>query len=115
MLRNTIGCLFGVLGIILWFQPMTYVSYMGMDMYQAGNHIGGIAYVVLACTFAYALLSWTPLHVPRVIVAALALVVCLLLLLQINQQLGWGLFALTVINAVSVGVAIWDTITTRKA
>ena len=108
MINKVFGTILGTLAIILWFMPMNYVSMMGMDMYQAGNHLGGIAYVVLACSFAYALMSWTTLHIPRIIVSVVATLVCLLMLAMLVDTFAWGLVAMTITSAISAILASWD-------
>lgn len=76
MNRRTIGTVLGVVGVVLWFMPLAYVTFMGQEAFQAGHHVGGIAYLLLAGSVAYAVLSWMEQHVPRIIAASVALAGC---------------------------------------
>lgn len=103
-----LGTILGVVGVLLWFMPLAYVNFMGMSAYQAGNHIGGIAYLLLLSSLAYAVLSWIEQHVPRIIAASLALVICLLFLVQAGTSVAWGLIALIIVSSVSIFLAVRD-------
>jgi hypothetical protein len=103
-----LGTILGVVGVLLWFMPLAYVNFMGMDAYQAGNHIGGIAYLLLLSSLAYAVLSWIEQHVPRIIAASLALAICLLFLAQAGSSVAWGLIALIIVSSGSIVLAIRD-------
>ncbi len=106
MNKKVVGTVLGVAGCLLWFMPFVYVIFMGNEAYQAGNHIGGIAYLLLISSFAYAVLSWLEQIIPSIIAATLALVICLLFLLQAGAAVAWGLIALTIVSLVSVVLAV---------
>ncbi len=88
------GSLTGVAGMLLWFMPLVHLNWMGVDAYQTGQHIGGIAWLLLFAHFAYAVLSWMRQHVPRIIAAAVALAISLLFLAQAGEAAAWGLLGL---------------------
>lgn len=48
MNNKTLGVINGIAIVILWFMPFGYVEFMGMQMYQSGQHIGGVSYLLLA-------------------------------------------------------------------
>ena len=37
----------GIAILILWFMPFGYIGFMGREMYQTVQHIGGISYLLL--------------------------------------------------------------------
>ena len=98
----------GILACFLWFAPIRYVNFMNVDMYQTGMHIGGWAWLIILCAFAYACLAWTPLHAARILVAGTSIVSCLLLLLLVGESFAWGLVGLTITSFVCTGLAIAD-------
>lgn len=81
---------------------------MGTEAYQAGNHIGGIANLLLLAGLAYSVLSWMELHVPRIIAASVVLAICLLFLVQAGGSAAWGLYGLLVTSAIGIGLAAKD-------
>lgn len=105
---KVLGTILGVAGVLLWFMPLAYINFMGADAYQAGNHIGGIAYLLLFASLAYAVLSWIEQHVPRIIAASVALAISLLFLAQAGSSAAWGLFGLIVVSIAGIVVAIRD-------
>ena len=111
---KTIGAVLGVVGVFLWFMPFAEVGFMGMNAYQAGNHIGGIAYLLLFSSLAYAALSWMEQHVPCVIAASVALAICLLFAVQAGTSVAWGLIAFIVISTTSIVLALWNILTAKK-
>lgn len=103
-----IGTILGVVGAVLWFMPLAYVNFMGVNAYQAGNHIGGIAYLLLLASLAYAGLSWAALHIPRIIAASVASAICLLFFVQAGSSAAWGLIGLIIVSIASVALAFRD-------
>ena len=108
MNRKILGTILGVAAALLWFMPLAYVNFGGRDAYQAGNHIGGIAYPLLIASMAYAALSWMELHVPRIIAASVALAISLLFLVQAGTSTAWGLIGLIAVNGACIAVAFRD-------
>ena len=108
MNQKILGTILGVVGVLLWFMPLVYVEFMGVDAYQAGNHVGGIAYLLLLSTLAYAILSWLEQHIPRIIAASVALAICLLFLFQAGSSAAWGLIGLILVSIASIVVAVRD-------
>jgi len=112
------GVLLGVAGIILWFMPLAAWSqdFMGrsMTMHQAGHHIGGIAYLLLLASLAYAALSWFEQHQLRIIAAAIATGICLMFFVQAGSNVAWGLIKLTIVSGVSIWFAITDNKKSKK-
>lgn len=80
------GVLLGVAGIILWFMPLASWDQefmrQTMTVHQAGHHIGGIAYLLLLSSVAYAALSWYEQHQLRIIAGSVATGISLLFLVQ---------------------------------
>jgi len=108
MNKKIIGTILGVIGTCLWFMPLAQIEFMGMNMYQSGSHIGGIAYLLIFATLAYSVLSWIEQHIPRVIAAAVALAICGLFFVQAGSSAMWGLYGLIVVNIACVVLAAID-------
>ena len=89
------GSVLGVAQVFLWFMPFAYVEFMGREMHQAGNNVGGIAYLLLFSSFAYSVLSWLELHIPSIIAGSVSALICLLFLWQAGSSSAWGLVILT--------------------
>lgn len=106
------GVLFGVAGIVLWFMPLAAWDqvFMGQSitMHQAGHHIGGIAYLLLVASIAYAALSWFAQHQLRIIAGCIAVGISLLFLVQAGSNAAWGLLALIAVSGAGVWFAILD-------
>jgi len=88
------GVINGLAILILWFMPFGYVEFMGMQMYQTGQHIGGISYLLLIAGTAIAVLSWKEQHQLCLIAAGAGLLVSLLLLASFGTSVAWGLACL---------------------
>lgn len=106
------GVLLGVVAIIIWFMPFASWDQEFLDdivrIYQAGHHIGGIAYLLLVSSFAYAVLSWFEQHQLRMIAAGVASGICLFFLVQVGKNVAWGLLALIVVSGLRVWFAYMD-------
>jgi membrane protein implicated in regulation of membrane protease activity len=92
--------------MFLWFMPL--VEFDGGAMYQSGEHIGGIAYLLLAALLAYAVLSWLGQHPPRIIASGLALVISLLFLVRFGVYAAWGLYGLMLVSVAGIVLARRD-------
>lgn len=103
---RTWGAALGVAGMLLWFMPL--INFLSLNMHQSGVHIGGIAYLLLFASLAYAVLSWLGQHVPRMIAGSVALAICLLFLVQVGESAAWGLIALILVSAISIVLAVRD-------
>lgn len=103
-----VGTILGVIGAFLWFMPLANIEFMDMNVHQSGNHIGGIAYLLLLASLAYSVLSWLGQHIPRIIAASLAVAISLLFLVQAADSAAWGLRGLFVISAASIFIAVLD-------
>lgn len=108
MNSKLVGTLLGVVGVLAWFTPLVHINWMGVDAYQAGNHIGGIAYLLLFACFAYAVLSWMGQHVPRIIAASIALAISLLFLAQAGEAVGGGLLTIIACSIAGIVLAVRD-------
>lgn len=102
------GTLLGVAGVVLWFMPLIELSWMGRAAYQTGQHIGGIAWLLLFSSFAYAVLSWLEQHVPRIIAASVALAISLLILAQAGEAAASGLLSLITVSLAGIALAVYD-------
>ena len=112
MHKKIAGTVLGVVGMCLWFMPLAYVDFGGMQAFQTGSHIGGIAYLMLFASFAYAALSWMEQHVPRIMAATVALAVGLLFMAQAGGSMAWGLIGVVVCSLVGFVLAVRDHNTT---
>jgi hypothetical protein len=74
----------------------------GVKLYQAGQHIGGIAYLVLAAGVGYAYFSWRGLRLPSALFAALGLLICGVFAVEAGDSIGWGLVALLCVFGASL-------------
>lgn len=108
MNKKTIATVMGMVSAVLWFQPWVYVDFMGVNAFQSGSHIGGLAYIILLSSLSYAALSWMELHVPRMIAAGLNTGIAGLYLISAGTSVAWGLIALFVINVASAVLAFID-------
>ena len=114
--RKTLGAVLGAAGLVLWFMPLVGISFGGFDGFQTGQNVGGIAYLLLFASFAYSVLSWMELHVPRVIAAGVAVIVCILLWMQAGITAArWGLYALLLVNVAGILLAVRDNARSGKA
>lgn len=103
-----LGTILGAVGVVFWFMPFAQIHFMDMDLYQTGQSVGGIAYLLLvACVLASAL-SWIGMQPPRIIVTGIALAVCLMFHVQAGASALWGLYGLTAVSAVNLAAAIRD-------
>lgn len=97
MNKKIIGVINGLAIIILWFMPFRNINidFMGgMNMYQSGEHIGGITYLLLVSGAAIAVLSWKEQYQLCLIAAGAGLLISLLELVTIGESVAWGLLGL---------------------
>jgi len=112
MNKKLIATLLGVSGALLWFMPLVNVEFMGQHMHRTGQHIGGIAYLILLAALAYTALSWMQQNVPRSIASGLAAAICGLFLFQARADAAWGLYALLLVNVGCLTLAVLDNMAT---
>jgi len=112
MSEKLIGVTTGVAGIFLWFMPLASWTeeFLGVNrtFFQTGQHIGGIAYLLLFSMFAYSVFSWLKLHPLRIITGVLSLLICFIFLTQIWPNIGWGLLGLFFVSILGTVCAIAD-------
>lgn len=113
--KRAVGTLLGIAGILLWFMPWAQFSMGEMAFAQTGSHVGGIAYVLLMSSLAYAVLSWVPQPVPRIIVAALSTLLSGLFCLEAGEAAAWGLVGLCMVSGISLLHAIEENRTFKHA
>jgi hypothetical protein len=113
--KRVVGTLLGIAGVLLWFMPWMAFSMGEMDFYRTGSHIGGIAYVLLLSSLAYAVLSWVPQPVPRIIVAALSTLLSGFFWLNAGEAAAWGLAWLCAVSGFSLLQAIERNSAERKS
>lgn len=101
------GVLIGVAGVILWFMPFAAweQEFMGQNMMmnQSGQHIGGIAYLLLLAAGGYAYWSWVQQHQLRIVAAAVMLGVSVLFAVRAGTSTAWGLIGLLLV----AGGGLW--------
>lgn len=92
------GVMIGLAGILFWFAPFAEWNeeFMGQSVYYqvAGHNIGGIAYLLLAASFAQCVFSWLVQPHLRAISACLALLLCFIIFYQAGSSISWGLMGL---------------------
>jgi len=110
--KRMIGVTIGVAGMFLWFMPFASWTEKFMSeptrLFQTGQHIGGIAYLLLFSMFTYSVFSWLKLHPLRILAGALSLLICLIFFVQIGSKIGWGLIALILVSILGTFLAIID-------
>jgi len=94
MNTKTLGAIYGSAILILWFMPFGTSSFMGFELSQSGQDMGGIAYLLLLAGGVIAISAWFEQHQPCMIAAGVGLVVSLLLALGFGTAIGWGLIGL---------------------
>lgn len=88
------GVVIGLAGVLFWFAPFAEWHEDYMVFHQAGNHIGGIAYLLLASSLAYSIFSWLSQPHLRLISACLALLISFYFLFLAGSNTSWGLMCL---------------------
>lgn len=99
MTSKMVGLVLGLLGILLWFTPWTEWTqdFMGRQtvVFQSGQHIGGLAYLVLLAAGGYAWSAWNVRRQLQLVAAGGWLLVVLLYVVQ-GMTPAWGLYGLLV-------------------
>lgn len=111
--KKTQGVLLGVAGVILWFMPLVYVDmgnfmggkYKDVVMYQTGQSVGGIAYLLLISFSFYAYSSWVINRQFAIIASSVSLGISVLFLLQAGLSVAWGLLIMVVVSVYSLILA----------
>jgi len=111
--RKFLQTFIGISGVLFWFSPLTTVTFRGYTGYQAGYHIGGIAYLLLLSSAVYTVLSWYEQHQPRLIAAGVATGLCLLFLFLAGASVNWGLLCLLGVSGAGAWFA-WEDIHAEK-
>jgi hypothetical protein len=111
MERRIASTVLAVAGIVLWFMPLvTTVDFTILDFRmkatQAGNDLGGVAWLLLAAVAAAALLAWLEQHVPLALANAVASGVSLHLLVKSGRQAAWGLYGLLAVSGLGMALAL---------
>lgn len=110
--KKIAGVLLGVMGTFFWYAPWVYLDFGnsgmfgGMQMVQSGQHIGGVAYLLLFASIAISVLSWMEQHVPQMIAAGVCCLLCLLFVAQAGTKIGWGLIGLSAVSILSFLLAV---------
>lgn len=113
--KRVVGTLLGIGGMWLWFMPWRQFSIEAFDFYQTGSHMGGVAYMLLMSSFAYAVLAWLPQPVPRIIVASVATLLAGFFWLSHGESAAWGLVGLSLLSGVSLVEAIQEHAAFKRA
>ena len=76
----------------------------GMNMYQSGEHIGGIAYLMLLAPAVFAYFSWVKNHQLQFIAAGAQALLCLLFIVPrlAAGNVRFGIIALTLLAGVMI-------------
>lgn len=106
---RTLGLTLGLLGCILWFMPWVAweQQFMGslVPIHQAGNHIGGLAYILFAALGVSGLSAWMRQYQVQFIAGLVALGISGLYAWQAGENLAWGLVALLAVSLINLFVA----------
>ena len=81
-------------------------KYRGMEIYQAGHHVGGLAYLLILSSAAYAYSSSILNRQLAIIASAVATGISILFLLQAGSSVAWGLLCLVVNSVASLIMAV---------
>jgi hypothetical protein len=100
--KKMIGTTLGVVGVILWFQP--FVSFG--RLFQSGQHIGGLAYVLLAASIIFATASYFEKFDLVKLLSFVILGLTSLLVFQYMGKSGWGLISYLILAIYSVYYAL---------
>lgn len=103
--KQIIDILLCVASLLFWFEPFNSVSF-GMkdvfpetEMYQSGEHIGGLAYLMLIAPLTFAYFSWKEnLHL-KLISGGTQLLLCTILLIPrlFAGNVKYGIIILTIL------------------
>jgi peptidoglycan/LPS O-acetylase OafA/YrhL len=119
---RAVGPSLGVLSLVLWFMPLVNVEPTGalaglrvmfpegVKLYQAGQHIGGIAYLVLAAGVGCTYFSWRRQMMPSAVFAGLGLSVCAVFAIEASDSIAWGLVSLLCV----FGASLWHAVAMRR-
>lgn len=94
MNTKTLGAIYGAGILILWFMPFGTTTFMGFEVPQSGQNMGGIAYLLLLAGGVIAIASWFEQYQPCMIAAGVGLAVSSLLALGFGSNIAWGLIGL---------------------
>jgi hypothetical protein len=99
----------GIVTMWLWFMPWVILgdgSSSEFYFYQSGQHIGGVAYLLLGFGTAYAFFSWLDVRGGRILVSLGGLLIALGYLVQVGRGVAWGLLGLCLVQCLSLGLAL---------
>ena len=109
MNSKIIDVVLAVASVFFWYQPFNSVSndlfgndFGGAAMYQSGEHIGGMAYLMLIVPLVFAYFSWVKNQQIQFIAAGAQLLLCALFILPrlMAGNVRFGIVALTVLAGV---------------
>lgn len=109
--RKTSGVVFGVLGLVLWFKPFIIFQFNPNDpFYKTGLEMGGMSYLLIVGSVAFAIFSWIEEMRLLTISAMLNLYVCLSYVLKVydvpNIYIGSGLGWFTALSVIGLFYAL---------
>ena len=118
MNRSATGLVLGMSSLVLWFTPLVnvdatgYLSKIknlypeGVALYQSGQHIGGISYLLLLAGAGYAIFSWRRQRIPSIVFAGLGLTVSFIFAVEAGSSMAWGLVSLLGLFGASLLLAL---------
>lgn len=111
--KKAVGMLLGVAGVILWFMPFLSVKmgdynnmFHGLQLHQAGHHIGGIAYLLIISSAIYAVSAWLLNKQISIVAAVVTLGISAWLVIQVGSSVAWGLISLVAVAIASLILAL---------
>lgn len=94
MNTRVVAVILGLVMLVGWFFPLVnFIGFAG-QMYQTGEHIGGVSYLILVAGTAYAILIWIKQYQPAAIAAGLGIAAALIIcfnIFQANAHVGYGM------------------------
>ena len=113
--KRVVGTLLGIAGMLLWFMPWMAFSMGDMEFHRTGSHIGGIAYVLSHKLNRSTGNRPPPQPVPRIIVAALSVLLSGFFWLNAGEAAAWGLVWLCAVSVIALLQAIERNSAERKS
>jgi len=100
---------------ILWFMPWRAVDLgflpremladFGTDLVQSGQHIGGLAWLMLALAIGFGIAGWLRQRLLAAMLAGAGALIGMVFVASVGSDMRWGLAATTIVFALA---AAWQ-------
>lgn len=94
MTNKTMGVIYGVAILVLWFMPFRTINFYGIEAQQSGVDFGGITYLLLLGGIALAVTAWQEQHQPSMIICIVGTLISLLIIAAVISDDGFPEFGL---------------------